>query len=348
MPARHTTRRILVPLDGSDLGRATIPHLRALATVHSEILLLRVLTPELPDLDAGAIPAPELERSAEIERCNTQLRTIATALADITPYVEQLTSIGRPAEEILRVAENRGVDLILMATHGFGTPEHPRADSVTNRVAQAATVPVMILPPHVEVASVGDDGTARYGHVVVPLDGSARARVALPIAAALAGRQCCPVRPIRAMPPREQVFPPAGTADPARERDCDRYYTAWRASLADALDADTASLPPSACREPAIVTGPPVPAILDAIAPGDIIVLASHGEGGVRPWLLGSVAQQLIGAADTPVVLVPVEERRALTRTLRHDEAPVPATRPHPAARRPDPVASRQHLVHAS
>jgi nucleotide-binding universal stress UspA family protein len=344
MPTRHTTRRILVPLDGSELGRATIPHLRALATVESEILLLRVLPDSPPPVDTngGQATAPD-DRAARFERGEAQLREIATALRDITPRVEQLASIGNAADEILRVAEDRDIDLILMATHGLGTPEHPLTDSVTNRVAQAAAVPVMILPPSDAAAvPVDDDGSARYGCVVVPLDGSSRARAALPIAAALARRQLCPVRLVRAMPERDELFPDDG--DPAREDECERYYAAWRANLAEGLRDEARELPAHdlPC-EPTVLTGQPVPAITDYLRPGDILVLASHGEGGMRPWLLGTVAQQLIAAAPTPVVLVPVEERQALTSALRQQDRPARILQRRLPCR-PEPV-SRQLLT---
>lgn len=347
MAARHTTRRILVPLDGSALGHATIPHLRALATVESEILLLRVLPDSPPPVDTnGGRATPPDDRAVRIERSEAQLREIATALRDITPRVEQLASIGNPADEILRVAEDREIDLILMATHGLGTPDHPLTDSVTNRVAQAAAVPVMILPPSGDApVPVDDDGSARYGCVVVPLDGSDRAGAALPIAAALARRQLCPVRLVRAMPPRDELFPDDG--DPVRERECERYYAAWRDNLDDGLRDEARGLPAHdlPC-ETAVLTGEPMHAITDQLRPGDMLVLASHGEGGMRPWLLGTVAQQLIAAAPTPVVLVPVEERQALTNALRQQDRPARILQRRIPCR-PEPIVARD-LTHAS
>ena len=47
--------------------------------------------------------------------------------------------------------------------------------------------------------------------------------------------------------------------------------------------------------------------IRDAIEPGDLIVMTSHGAGGLRRWLLGSVADKLLRSGVAPVMLVPVE-----------------------------------------
>jgi len=40
----------------------------------------------------------------------------------------------------------------------------------------------------------------------------------------------------------------------------------------------------------------------------DLIVIASHGRAGMRRWLLGSVAEKLVRAADVPVVVVPARD----------------------------------------
>lgn len=53
----------------------------------------------------------------------------------------------------------------------------------------------------------------------------------------------------------------------------------------------------------------------------DLVVLAAHGRGGVRGWLFGRIAQQVVRRGSTPVFLVPVAaaavgERRFACRTV--------------------------------
>lgn len=38
--------------------------------------------------------------------------------------------------------------------------------------------------------------------------------------------------------------------------------------------------------------------------PGDVMVMASHGRGGITRWLLGSVAENVVHRATVPVLLV--------------------------------------------
>jgi nucleotide-binding universal stress UspA family protein len=46
-------------------------------------------------------------------------------------------------------------------------------------------------------------------------------------------------------------------------------------------------------------------AIESVTQPGDLIVMTSHGRGGIRRWIIGSVAEQLVRTATVPVLLVP-------------------------------------------
>lgn len=51
--------------------------------------------------------------------------------------------------------------------------------------------------------------------------------------------------------------------------------------------------------------------LLEAIdhADADLVVMASHGRSGMTRWLLGSMTEKLVRAADVPVLVVPVRHR---------------------------------------
>jgi nucleotide-binding universal stress UspA family protein len=58
----------------------------------------------------------------------------------------------------------------------------------------------------------------------------------------------------------------------------------------------------------AVLQGGVADAIQHYAEPGDLIVMTSHGRTGFRRFLLGSVAQKIIGERIAPVVLVPAGE----------------------------------------
>jgi nucleotide-binding universal stress UspA family protein len=50
--------------------------------------------------------------------------------------------------------------------------------------------------------------------------------------------------------------------------------------------------------------GPIATAIVDSATADDVIVIASHGRTGVQRWFLGSVAEDVIRRANSPVLLI--------------------------------------------
>jgi len=56
--------------------------------------------------------------------------------------------IGDPAGDILKFAENEGIDLIVMGTHGRKGLEHTVFGSVAEGVVRGASCPVLTINPH--------------------------------------------------------------------------------------------------------------------------------------------------------------------------------------------------------
>ena len=54
----------------------------------------------------------------------------------------------------------------------------------------------------------------------------------------------------------------------------------------------------------AVVTGMVVSELLNAIAPDDLVAMTTHGRTGLERWLMGSVAEAVIRRSSAPVLLV--------------------------------------------
>ena len=61
--------------------------------------------------------------------------------------------------------------------------------------------------------------------------------------------------------------------------------------------------------------GPVTREIVKCSQPGDIIVMTSHGRGGISRWLLGSVAEDVVRHSDVPVFLTRANSSKSPMRT---------------------------------
>ena len=135
-------RNFLVPTDFSEQSVAAFHLASALARDHHAALtILHVReTPVVPFAEFGAVPPVDvpsrtalLEKMAEFEP------------PDDATGVEYLVADGIPAEEIVKVASDRGCDLIVMGTHGRSWLKHRLFGSVTEDVVRRARCPVMVV-----------------------------------------------------------------------------------------------------------------------------------------------------------------------------------------------------------
>ena len=157
---------------------------------------------------------------------------------------------------------------------------------------------------------------------MVPLDGSALAEQAVPVAAAVAADLGVPVHLLRvldvdALRATVQAGIHAAAAYVRSQEAVQHHAEEYLAEQAQELRNRNRT----ATTE--VLTGSPAVTLLDAIRRDDLVVMTSHGRGGVRRMLLGSVADKLVRAAAAPVLLVranepepaaPVDEPRGSTR----------------------------------
>jgi nucleotide-binding universal stress UspA family protein len=301
-PAREGTlmyQRIIVPLDGSALAERALPLAEGLARLTGAPLhLVRVIDPT----ERGAPRDPDLRAYQiwlEDERiaARNDLERVETASLARQQRVTVEYRFGPAAREIL--ATVRPDDLIVMATHGRGGPARWYLGSVAEEVARQTTVPVLLVR-----AGHAEAGPAAIRRLVVPLDGSPLAEEAVPTALALAQRLHAPVHLLTVIDTATALPLTLAAATVSAERFAEtvaQLFAEAEALLAaprDRLEAE------GVATSTAVLHGSPGPAIVEVVQPGDLIVMTSHGRGGIQRWLLGSVAETLIRQAPVPVLLV--------------------------------------------
>ena len=136
-----------------------------------------------------------------------------------------------------------------------------------------------------------------FQSILVPLDGSALAETALPFAAALArgsGAQLTLTRAALAH------TPPGGDAI-SDQVAANNEAEAYLAAVAERIRPSAPEL------QTATTYGPAAEMILAErrVRDADLIVMATHGRGGLGRLLYGSVADQVLRASPVPVLLVP-------------------------------------------
>ena len=139
-------KRILVPLDGSQLAEQALPH----AAIHArqfgaEIVLLKVLGPlPEPTMSSPQVMRGAAEASAQLAL--EYLQRVAAGLREEGIPIEAATVEGKPYVEIVRFAEANDIDLIAMSTRGYSGLSRWLLGSVADRVARGATVPLLLVP----------------------------------------------------------------------------------------------------------------------------------------------------------------------------------------------------------
>jgi nucleotide-binding universal stress UspA family protein len=134
--------KILVAVDGSQSsGDALTVAIDLAQKYHASICLLHAF-PHVSDM----LGTPQYEHLLEARSMIGQsvLESVRTRVGDLAPVETQLIE-GPAAPAILRVAEEDGVDLIVLGSRGQGQLAGLVLGSVSNAVAQHATCPVMIV-----------------------------------------------------------------------------------------------------------------------------------------------------------------------------------------------------------
>ncbi len=128
---------ILHPTDFSEISKYALPYAIEFAKKYNARLdILHVL--ELP---YGAISlADEAMRSAQ-ESLRALIPQKQREGIEIVPIIKR----GKASEEIVKVATDRGTDLIVLATHGHSGLEHALLGSTAERVVRKAPCPVLTI-----------------------------------------------------------------------------------------------------------------------------------------------------------------------------------------------------------
>ena len=142
-------KKILVPLDGSPLAEAVLPHAEALAkSEHAEIIILRVPTTPASEFMTRDPSVAAMIRKSELDVVEEYVHDKVMLIEEAHIKASGMTREGPVPEMILEVAEETHADIIAMSTHGRSGIQRWLMGSVADRIVNHAHVPVMLIHPN--------------------------------------------------------------------------------------------------------------------------------------------------------------------------------------------------------
>jgi nucleotide-binding universal stress UspA family protein len=172
---------ILVPLDGSQLAECVLPHVVSIArSFDAEVILLRIL--EKNQVGASAQLFDLLNWQIQKTKAALYLEETKGRLTELNIRTRAITLEGLVAEGVTEYAQNQGIKLIILSSHGRHGLNQWGISSITQKIILSAPTSVLIVRAHQYGIPTGElSATPFYQRILVPLDGSQRAEHVLPI-----------------------------------------------------------------------------------------------------------------------------------------------------------------------
>ena len=146
-------QRILIPLDGSELGECSMEHAKAIAQGCNvaDVIILRVIEPFSSQTLSALAEAGDdhLRKALDQNEQDAQdyVLKVQNNLKSRGMTTQAVTVKGAAADEILSYAEKNKVDLIVISTHGRSGLSRFFFGSVAEKVSRHSRVPVLLISP---------------------------------------------------------------------------------------------------------------------------------------------------------------------------------------------------------
>jgi nucleotide-binding universal stress UspA family protein len=299
-------KHLLVPLDGSKLAEACLPAAVALGkALGSSIMLLHIIEKDAPLEIHG-----DHHLTNEDDACK-YLDHVARDFFPPEVEVETHVHTEKVSDITLSIVDHTGEyapDLIIMCTHGEGGLREFVMGSIAQQVIGRAHTPILL----VKAGEPGAVAFTSFKRILLPLDGDPEHEKCLPVAMELA-------RQFDASLSLMTAVHTLGTLGGERAASGWMLPGATRAILD--IDEQTAIdyLEDIALAQRAqgvkvstfVRRGDPSQQIINAAQAQnfDLIVLATHGKGGMKAFWAGSVGPKVVIEVRIPLLLVPVNRK---------------------------------------
>lgn len=287
-----TFRRVVVLLDGSIYADQAIPMAEMVCRATGARMTLLSSVKDHTDALREQFEQTKQEREAHLQ----QVADRARAKGFEVDYSIRPGHIANATEAL--VQEN-GVDLVITTTRGKSGSQHWLRGGVSRKLMNQISAPVLLV--HADGSENGE--LPSIDRILVTLDGSIFSERALPFAKAWAKvfDSELVLMTVPAVPEMKNYRAAADVVETIRSE--------AEVNIRKFLDAVARSLREDGIRVKTVVTGSmPARTIISVSeeADTDLIMLTSHGRGGLELLLMGSVAQRVVENTHDAVFMVPI------------------------------------------
>ncbi len=297
---------ILVPLDGSQLAECVLPHVVAIArSFDAEITLLRMLEKN----QAGASAQLFDLLNWQINKTKAALYLEKAKMRFQESNIRARTTVleGLVAEGITEYAQNQGMKLIILSSHGRNGLTQWGISSITQKIILSAQTSLLIVRAHQYGVHPGElSATPLYQRILVPLDGSQRAENVLPIITQLAQFHKSQIHlaqvvqtpeMARQMPPASEDIELSNRVVERNRDEAGHYLEQMKSrSVLEGIAVQTH-----------LITSDNAAVALHQLAEQeniDMVALSAHGYSGNHQWPYGSMVNNFILYGKVPLLIV--------------------------------------------
>jgi nucleotide-binding universal stress UspA family protein len=297
---------ILVPLDGSQLAECVLPHVEAIArSFDTDITLLRML--EKIQAGTSAQLFDLLNWQINKTRAMLYLEKTKARFQESGLRARTIVLEGLEAEGITEFAQNNGMKLIILSSHGRNGLTQWGLSNITQKIILSAPTSLLIVRAHQPGAYPGGSAkTPVYQRILVPLDGSQRAENVLPIVTQLAHFHQSQIHLVqvvqtpemaRQMPPAREDIDLSSQLIARNREEAGHYLEQVKSrSYLDGMAVQTH-----------LITSENAAVALHQLAEQeqiDLVTLSAHGYSGLQQWPYGSMVNNFIMYGKISLLIV--------------------------------------------
>ena len=290
-------KKILVPLDGSKVAEEVLTHVELLARQSgAHVILMRVVPFLWP---SEYVHLKEMGHKMDKE-ASDYLFTIETHLVEKGIEASVSVDEGNVPEVICDTAKERGVDLIAISTHGHGGIKGWALGSVTAKVIQASSIPLLV---H---RSTGEEmEEVQCKNMLIPIDGSHFAESIFPQARRVAELFNAKVWFLSVV-----TFPGGFSSLDEEVHEIEDKVAESIKHYCATLENRLREQQTTIDYEVVIRKGETAETICDFANENsiDLIAMSTHGRSGISRWALGSVTDKVLHCSPKPILLVRAQE----------------------------------------